>query len=107
MAILKEDDYMNQKESRRYPFIKIREAYATTPLVIPMLDAGDIQLIITDKGKDYVLSDIVPTLKNVTMLFSTGHSLEFVTEQGMKVVEDVTSFMKEVYDYGLDNLFVN
>lgn len=76
-----------------YPYLKILEPNNTTPLIVSVLETGDMPLIIELDGIRKVVARISMSALNIDKLLRTCGSLELT-----KSADEVT-LIKEVTDY--------
>lgn len=86
-------EFSKRTTETKYPYIKVLEPNATTPLIVSVMENGEMPLVIEMNGVKKVVARISMSALNVDRLLRTCGSLELVMNA------DNTVLVKDVVDY--------
>lgn len=88
-------DSFSQRKTHIDRCIEIGELNATTPLVVPNLEVGELPLVGSFKGQRRVLVRISESAYNIDKLLRTHGVLKYIDENGnMHVVNSVVDYLE-------------
>ena len=80
-----------------YPYFQIADLSEVTPVVVPLLEQGEIPLISEYNGKRVVLARISESAYNVWRLLRTHSGLVFCKDENTSVtIEDIEDYLESV-----------
>ena len=78
-----------------YPYLKVLEPNNTTPLIVSVLEKGDMPLIIELDGIRKVVARISKSAFNIDKLLRTCGSLELYVGEGNSImIREVTDYLE-------------
>lgn len=82
------EEFTSRKTSETYPNVLVSNPNDTLPVTVRSLEKGDMQLIVSYKGKRKCVEHISKSAFNIDKLLRTVGSIEFVLGESSSIVID-------------------
>lgn len=88
------DDLVSKKVQLRIPYFILPEVNDTLPLVLSILEKGDIQILATFNGEQRIVGRISDSAYNVDKLIRTQKEVIYKTESDEYVLTNVCEYLE-------------
>lgn len=89
------NDFSKRTTEVRYPFLKILTPNATVPLIVSVLEEGEVPLLLTLNGVSKVIKRISKSAYNIDKMLRTCGSLEYHRGEGdVVLINDIVDYLE-------------
>lgn len=89
--------FRSQKVQSKFPCVMLRNLNETTPLVVSMLEEGDLPLLAEYKGQKRIVKNISDSAYNIDKLIRThGDLTYFESEDSVREIATVREYLEVI-----------
>lgn len=88
------NDLVSAKTSLKIPHFILSEINETLPLVVSVLEPGEVQLVATYNGQQRVVGSISKSAYNVDKILRTQQNLIYVDDNGKHDIRSVRDYLE-------------
>lgn len=95
------EELTHNKVNLQYPYIELNSLNDTTPLILSLLEKGDLKVVGSLQGQRRVLGSISESAYNIDKLLRTHDSVNYVSETGVREITTVVEYLEALMGWTL------